>query len=101
MLPAEATNAPVLLGMTFSGRFNFSMNGTELVLSKIDAERTATVKPKKGRFGKSREENDPLVRIGFQREMRPDRRFLPVFAEMALRQILPVANLPHPSLSTL
>jgi aspartyl protease family protein len=38
VLPPEATNAPVLLGMTFLGRFNFSINGTELVLSKIEGE---------------------------------------------------------------
>jgi clan AA aspartic protease (TIGR02281 family) len=41
VLPPEATNAPVLLGMTFLGRFNFSINGTELVLSKIEGEPSA------------------------------------------------------------
>ena len=38
VLPPEATNAPLLLGMTFLGRFNFSINGTELVLSKTEAD---------------------------------------------------------------
>ncbi len=47
VLPPEATNAPVLLGMTFLGRFNFSINGTDLVLSKIDVERSASVRSKK------------------------------------------------------
>jgi clan AA aspartic protease (TIGR02281 family) len=38
ILPREAKNAPLLLGMTFLSRFNFSINGTELVLSKINGE---------------------------------------------------------------
>jgi hypothetical protein len=52
VLPPEAKNAPLLLGMTFLSKFNFSINGTELVLSKIDGERTAT-RPKKTRASKS------------------------------------------------
>jgi clan AA aspartic protease (TIGR02281 family) len=53
VLPPEATNAPVLLGMTFLGRFNFSINGTELVLSKVDAERSVSIRSKKSRSSKS------------------------------------------------
>lgn len=53
VLPSEATNAPVLLGMTFLGRFNFSINGTELVLSKIDAERSTSVRSKKSHASKT------------------------------------------------
>jgi aspartyl protease family protein len=53
VLPPEATNAPILLGMTFLGRFNFSINGTELVLSKVDAERSVSLRSKKGHAGKS------------------------------------------------
>ena len=52
VLPPEATNAPILLGMTFLGQFNFSMNGTELVLSKIDGEHSASDR-KSGRSGKN------------------------------------------------
>ncbi len=52
VLPPEATNAPILLGMTFLGRFNFSFNGTELVLSKIDGEHAAADR-KSGRSGKN------------------------------------------------
>jgi clan AA aspartic protease (TIGR02281 family) len=52
VLPPEATNAPILLGMTFLGHFNFSMNGTELVLSKIDGEHSASDR-KSGRAGKN------------------------------------------------
>jgi clan AA aspartic protease (TIGR02281 family) len=52
VLPPEAKNAPILLGMTFLSRFNFSINGTELVLSKIDGEHTAS-KTKKSRSTKS------------------------------------------------
>jgi aspartyl protease family protein len=48
VLPPEAKNAPTLLGMTFLSRFNFSINGTELVLSKIESEHAAA-KPKKAR----------------------------------------------------
>jgi clan AA aspartic protease (TIGR02281 family) len=51
VLPAEAKNAPTLLGMTFLSRFNFSINGTELVLSKIGSEHAS--KPKKTRSSKS------------------------------------------------
>jgi aspartyl protease family protein len=47
VFPPEAKDAPLLLGMSFLGRFNFSMNGSEMVLSKIDAETPATAKPKK------------------------------------------------------
>jgi clan AA aspartic protease (TIGR02281 family) len=40
VLPSEAQNAPAILGMSFLSRFNFSINGQELVLSKIgDAPR--------------------------------------------------------------
>ncbi|HUE17562.1 MAG TPA: retropepsin-like aspartic protease, partial [Planctomycetaceae bacterium] len=53
VLPPEATNAPILLGMTFLGRFNFSINGTDLVLSKVDAERSVSLRSKKGHAGKS------------------------------------------------
>jgi clan AA aspartic protease (TIGR02281 family) len=53
VLPPEATNAPILLGMTFLGRFNFSINGTELVLSKIDVERSSALRPKKGHSRKT------------------------------------------------
>jgi len=53
VLPPEATNAPIMLGMTFLGRFNFSINGTELVLSKVDAERSVSLRSKKGHAGKS------------------------------------------------
>jgi clan AA aspartic protease (TIGR02281 family) len=65
VLPAEATNAPILLGMTFLGRFNFSINGTELVLSKTETERAASIRPKKRHATKSspksiqRSETDP------------------------------------------
>jgi len=52
VLPPEATNAPVLLGMTFLGRYNFSINGTELVISKVDVERSAALHPKKSRSSK-------------------------------------------------
>jgi clan AA aspartic protease (TIGR02281 family) len=52
VLPPEAKNAPMLLGMTFLSRFNFSINGTELVLSKIDGEHS-TSKTKKTRASKS------------------------------------------------
>jgi clan AA aspartic protease (TIGR02281 family) len=52
ILPPEAKHAPMLLGMTFLSRFNFSINGTELSLSKIDAEQT-TAKPKKSHASKS------------------------------------------------
>ncbi len=38
VLPEDAKNAPLLLGMTFLSKFNFSINGNELVLSKIDSE---------------------------------------------------------------
>jgi len=53
VLPAEATNAPILLGMTFLGRFNFSINGTELVFSKTDVERAPAVRSKKKHPSKS------------------------------------------------
>ncbi len=53
VLPPEATNAPILLGMTYLGRFNFSINGTELSLSKVDVERSAAVRNKKGRSSKT------------------------------------------------
>jgi len=65
VLPSEATNAPILLGMTFLGRFNFSINGTELVLSKTDVERTTSIRAKKRHASKSspkafqRSEPDP------------------------------------------
>jgi clan AA aspartic protease (TIGR02281 family) len=36
VLPPEVKNAPTLLGMTFLSRFNFSINGTELTLTKIE-----------------------------------------------------------------
>ena len=52
VLPPEAKNAPSLLGMTYLSRFNVSINGTELVLSKIESEHSAT-KPKKTRTSKS------------------------------------------------
>jgi len=52
VLPPGAKNAPTLLGMTYLSRFNFSINGTELVLSKIESEHSAT-KPKKTRTSKS------------------------------------------------
>jgi len=52
VLPPQAKNAPTLLGMTYLSRFNFSINGTELVLSKIESDRAAT-KPKKVRASKS------------------------------------------------
>ncbi|HET6324670.1 MAG TPA: retropepsin-like aspartic protease [Planctomycetaceae bacterium] len=52
VLPPEAKNAPMLLGMTFLSRFNFSINGTDLVLSKIDGDH-ASAKPKKTRASKS------------------------------------------------
>ncbi|HEV3299917.1 MAG TPA: hypothetical protein VG055_09750, partial [Planctomycetaceae bacterium] len=52
VLPPEAKNAPLLLGMTFLSKFNVSINGTELVLSKIESEHSAT-KPKKTRTSKS------------------------------------------------
>jgi clan AA aspartic protease (TIGR02281 family) len=52
VLPAEAKNAPLLLGMTFLSKFNFSINGSELVLSKIGDEH-ASSKPKKTRPSKS------------------------------------------------
>jgi hypothetical protein len=52
VLPPEAKNAPTLLGMTFLSRFNFSINGTELVLSKIESDHVAA-KPKKTRASKS------------------------------------------------
>ncbi len=51
VLPEDAKNAPLLLGMTFLSKFNFSINGNELILSKIDSERTAT-RPKKTRANK-------------------------------------------------
>jgi clan AA aspartic protease (TIGR02281 family) len=51
VLPPQAKNAPTLLGMTFLSRFNFSINGTELVLSKIEGE--AAGKAKKTRASKS------------------------------------------------
>jgi hypothetical protein len=38
--------------MTYLSRFNVSINGTELVLSKIESEHSAT-KPKKTRTSKS------------------------------------------------
>ena len=59
VLPPEATNAPILLGMTFLGRFNFSINGTELVLSRgrrqsvpfpSDPKRLLPVSPRKSRL---------------------------------------------------
>jgi clan AA aspartic protease (TIGR02281 family) len=53
VLPAEATNAPILLGMTFLGRFNFSINGTELVFSKTEVERAPAVRSKKKHLSKS------------------------------------------------
>jgi len=53
VLPPEATNAPILLGMTFLGRFNFSFQGTELVLSQLDVERSAALRSKKGHLGKT------------------------------------------------
>ncbi len=52
VLPAEAKNAPMLLGMTFLSKFNFSINGTELILSKIEGEH-ATTKPKKTRASRA------------------------------------------------
>jgi clan AA aspartic protease (TIGR02281 family) len=52
VLPPGAKNAPTLLGMTYLSRFNFSINGTELVLSKIESEHS-TIKPKKTRTSKS------------------------------------------------
>jgi clan AA aspartic protease (TIGR02281 family) len=59
VLPPEATNAPILLGMTFLGRFNFSINGTDLVLSKIDGE-LSTTERKSGRSPKKKVRNpDP------------------------------------------
>jgi aspartyl protease family protein len=53
VLPPEATNAPLLLGMTFLGRFNFSINGAELVLSKIEGEHSAAERSKSSRSGKA------------------------------------------------
>jgi clan AA aspartic protease (TIGR02281 family) len=53
VLPPEATNAPILLGMTYLGRFNFTINGTELALSKVDVERSAAVRSKKSRSSKT------------------------------------------------
>jgi clan AA aspartic protease (TIGR02281 family) len=53
VLPPEATNAPILLGMTFLGRFNFSINGTDLVLSKIDGE-LSTTERKSGKSSKKK-----------------------------------------------
>jgi len=52
ILPESARNASSLLGMTFLGKFNFAINGTELVLSKVDSETTAS-KPKKTRPSKT------------------------------------------------
>ena len=57
VLPPEATNAPILLGMTYLGRFNFTINGTELALSKVDVERSAAVRTKKSRSSKSSKTN--------------------------------------------
>jgi clan AA aspartic protease (TIGR02281 family) len=51
VLPEHAKNAPMLLGMTFLSRFNFGINGTELSLTKFDADPTA--KPKKAHPSKS------------------------------------------------
>jgi clan AA aspartic protease (TIGR02281 family) len=53
VLPSEATNAPILLGMTFLGRFNVSINGTDLVLSKTETEHTTPVRSKKKHVSKS------------------------------------------------
>jgi predicted aspartyl protease len=53
ILPPEATNAPILLGMTYLGRFNFTINGTELALSKVDVERSTALRTKKGRSSKT------------------------------------------------
>jgi clan AA aspartic protease (TIGR02281 family) len=53
VLPAEAKNAPTLLGMAFLSRFNFSINGTELVLSKIEGEHAAA-KSKKTHASKTK-----------------------------------------------
>jgi clan AA aspartic protease (TIGR02281 family) len=65
VLPAEAKNAPTLLGMAFLSRFNFSINGTELVLSKIDGEHAAAkskkahaTKPKNMRKVRKTEKTD-------------------------------------------
>jgi clan AA aspartic protease (TIGR02281 family) len=52
VLPPEAKASHMLLGMTFLARFNVSMNGTELVLTKIEGDHAAP-KPKKGRASKS------------------------------------------------
>lgn len=52
VLPENARNAPSLLGMTFLGKFDFAINGTELVLSKVDSEH-ASSKPKKTRPSKT------------------------------------------------
>ncbi len=52
VLPPQAKNAPMLLGMTFLSRFDFSIKGTDLVLSKIEGD-NAPSKPKKARVSKS------------------------------------------------
>ncbi|HEV3299866.1 MAG TPA: TIGR02281 family clan AA aspartic protease [Planctomycetaceae bacterium] len=46
VLPPGEKNAAALLGMTYLSRFDFSINGTELVLSKIEGDHTP-VKSKK------------------------------------------------------
>jgi clan AA aspartic protease (TIGR02281 family) len=52
ILPKSARNAPSLLGMSFLGQFDFAINGTELVLSRVDSEH-ASAKPKKTRPSKT------------------------------------------------
>ena len=44
VLPPEAKDPSKLLGMSFLSRFNFSIDGTDLVLSKIVREHSATPK---------------------------------------------------------
>jgi clan AA aspartic protease (TIGR02281 family) len=51
VLPAEATNAHALLGMTFLSRFHFSISGNELIISRIEDDH-APAKPKKTRASK-------------------------------------------------
>jgi aspartyl protease family protein len=42
VLPPEARNAPMLLGMTFLSHFDFSIHGTELVLGKIEDDHSSS-----------------------------------------------------------
>ena len=53
VLPPEARTGHMLLGMTFLSRFNVSINGTELVLTKLDGDQAAAKPKKKPRASKS------------------------------------------------